>query len=323
MGYNSYEDYRKGVEQGRTSETGQRLLAGIFGGPIGWYEAATGKNVVTNEAAKLLGDTPAYEEMNDEDVYNSMSPADWDSFGKMNDKERASFVAQRKKQIQPDIEAQKKRAEQEAKQAAFDDQRQKIIAKVQAFADEMNMPVDELLKRDDFAKALNQTVMAQASQQGSNRGFGVGGISAANADEATKRALIGYQMQRQTAGQDALSKAHYMLSGMAGEAENARRYEQGLDLQLQQANEAMRQRQYAEGLGQRQTMMGLIGTGVGAYFGGPTGAAIGGQLGSSIGGYTYGQYNPQAYKYPSAGGRNSPGYGGGSGIGGVKFGGNY
>lgn len=314
--------------QDNGSDTGRRVMAGILGGPIGWYEAATGKKVLTNEAMKLFGIKPTYAEMNDEDVFNSMSPGDWDEFNKMNDEERRDFVKSRKAKIGPELEAKReadrKRIEAEAKQKDFDDQRTKIIAKVQAFADEMGMPIEQLMQKDEFAKALNKNTYSQAMGAAANRGLGLGGLSMTNADQATKNALIGYQMQRQQAGQNALGNAYGMLSQMGGESENARRYEQGLNLQLQQASEAAQQRAHAEGLGQRQSLFGLAGGALGAYFGGPTGATMGYNLGSSIGGSTYNTYQPKGYTYPNVAGRGSGGAGGAvGGVGGVKYGGNY
>lgn len=202
------------------------------------------------------------------------------------------------------------------KQADFDNQRQKIMAKVQAFADEMNMPVDQLLQNDEFAKSLRDMTYGRSSDQALAAGAGIGGMSANNADLNAKRALLGYQFQRQQAGQQALGNAYNMLSGMAGESENARRYEQGLNLELQQAAAAAQQQQYAQRQAQMGQALGAVGMGLGYAYGGAAGAQAGGQLGSSLGGLAAGPYKPYQFKYPSVGGRGS------GGLGGTKYG-NY
>lgn len=215
---------------------------------------------------------------------------------------------------------------QDAEQVAFqsrqndlDSQRQRILAKVQAFADEMNMPVDQLLKNDDFARSLRDMTYGQSSDQALVAGAGAGGLSAINSDLNTKRALLGYQMQRQQMGQSALQSAYAGLTGISGEMENTRRYEQDLNMQFQQAQAAAQQQAYAQKQGQYGQILGAVGAGVGAYYGGAAGAAAGGQIGSSLGGLAAGQYKPYQYKYPSVGARGS----GGSGLGSAKYGGNY
>ncbi len=204
-------------------------------------------------------------------------------------------------------------------QASFDRKRKDIIAKVQAFADEMGMPVSELMKNDDFAKELSKATMGGQMTEAANRGLGLGGISMANADEATKRALIGYQSQRQQAGQNALSNAYNMISGMKGESTALERYNQNLDLQMQQARAAAEQQQAA----QRAQMLGTLGSvaggAIGYGLGGTQGASFGSQLGGGLGSVagTAG-YKPYQYTYPS-----TKTGGSGGGVGGVKYGGNY
>lgn len=254
----------------------------------------------------------------DEDTYNSMSPEEWAQFRKMNDSQQTAFIVQRKRDIasgKVEVAANK---DLESKRAAREGQQEALIKKVQAFADEMGMPIAKLMQRDDFAKALNNVTYQNSMGNAMNTGAGGGGLSQANADQATKNALLGYQFQRQQAGQNALSGAFNMIGNQMQDAEGLRRYNQGMNLQMQEANAMRQAQQYQQGLGRQQSTFGLIGGiaggALGAYAGGPTGAAAGFQagqgLGSALGGATYGSYQPYKYRYPSGSGGGKGGLGG-------------
>lgn len=214
-----------------------------------------------------------------------------------------------------DPEAIKQKAEADSLAKSKSD----ILAKMTAFADEMNMPVDQLLQKDEFAKRLRGITFGESMTQSSNRGFGVeGGLSAANADQATKNALFNYQGQRQQAGQAAYGNVYNFLNQQGLQSEDARRYEQGLDLQMQGARQSAYDQRYQQGMGQQSNLFGIAGGVLGGIYGGPAGAAAGQRIGSGIGESMYqnkNPYKPYNYSYPS-GTR-------GGGAGSTRYGGNY
>jgi hypothetical protein len=314
------QQYNEAIFRGERE--GQDATRGLLGGPVGWLELAMGKG--------LLGgndpfDGSTYSGAMTEDVYNSMSPQEWQAFAKMDGGSQEAFIQQRTKQIErykndPErLKREKEEAElvqkQKDRQLAQDD----MIAKVRAFADEMNMPIEELMQKDGFAQALNRHTFQNAMGSGMNRGAGIGGLSQANADMATKKALLGYHMQRQQQGQQALSNAFGMVQNQNMWAEDIARYNQGLNLQFQQAEAARRQQEYQQGLGQAQGFAGMVGGIMGGIWGGPTGAAMGQQIGSNMGGQRYqgnNPYTPYQFTYPNSTRPKAGGSAGGGGLGG-------
>lgn len=195
-----------------------------------------------------------------------------------------------------------------------------VMTKLQKFADEMNMPIDEVLRRGDpYATATRDLAYNQASRSAYGRGVGEGGLSSLNADESTKRALVGLEMQRKQAGQQALGQIASLGESRAGRADAMTRFGAGLDLQLQGMNAQAARDAAAEEQGRNQSIMGMIGGGLGTiaggYFGGASGAMQGGKLGSQfgagLGGLFGGGYQPTQYRNPLSGGRRSYGLGGG------------
>lgn len=212
-------------------------------------------------------------------VFKSMTDADWAAFSKMSSADQSAFVKTRAAQLPTDGQISNQ---------------QMIINQVEQFAQQMNMPVDQLLKNDSFAQALNASTYENAQKSALGSGLGAGGISQQNADLASKQALLGYQMQRQQAGQQALNTAFNMNTT-----------QQQVNLQLQQLTAASQAQQFAQGQAQAGNTLGIVGGVVGGIYGGPTGAAAGQKLGSGLGSASYGSYTPYSYSNPqsySAGG---------------------
>lgn len=332
-GSTSYEDYQQKMRQqqdqmaGRTGTQGNyyddssRGFQAAFGGPIGWYEAATGrKNDLENWTRNnIFGQYDYSGAMNDKDVYESMNEDDWKSFNRSNAEEQAAFVKQRKSEIAPQLAAKQKAAEAEAARQKNEAERGQfqtdMIKRLDSFAKEMGMSVDQLMQTDSYAKALSQQTYANSAQSAYGSGLGYGGISAMNADQTTKNALLGYQMQRQQAGAAATQNAFGMMETMGQDAENRRRYEQGLDLQLQGAQQQAQMANYQQQQQQKAGLYSLAGGVIGGMYGGPTGAAFGSQLGGGLAGATSTPYQARGFNYPSNTG-NYGSYGSGGGVGG-------
>lgn len=321
--WNAYSKESKATtnEQGmNTKDWDERKMKLAFGGPIGWYEAATGKNVISSDATKMFGDTPAYAEMNDEDVFNSMDDGAWDEFNKLNQQERAQFVADRKKKIAPDLAARAEADAQKKKEADFQSWRMQTLQRLDAFSKEMGMPVEELIKRGDLGvQQAGDTGRTQAGAAAYGAGLGGGGLSSMNTQRAVTDAQSRYQMQRQQMGLQATDSLMNQMGSLAHEGEDTRRYEQGLNMSLQQANEQANQYRAAQAQAKQSQLFGMIGGGVGAMYGGPSGAAMGYSLGSGLGGYTAPQYQPRNLQYPTGSTKPGSGFGGlGSGSSGGK-----
>lgn len=306
------------------TDYGQQAMAGIFGGPLGWIEAGLGNRFLLNYLTDLTGTTPSFVEMNDEDVFNSMTPDDWTEFNHMNDGERRQFVANRKKKLLPELEKRRKAEEEAAlqkqKEAEFQKWREDTMKRLDTFSKEMGMPVEELIARGDLGvKNAGATAQNMANQAAMAAGVGGRGLSLANTQRAVTDAQAKYQLQRAQLGSQATQGLLGAMSGMSMEQEARRQYEQNMNLQLQQAQAAAQQQQYLQGQQRSGQMLGMIGGVVGGVYGGPTGAAAGYQLGSGLGQASYGQgnqYKPYNYSYPSgtsqagSGGLSNTRYGG-------------
>lgn len=347
----SWEEYNRylqagGVNGGNTGQdVGNFFLRTGLGGPVGTgeyaYGASQGKpSMGGNDLLGIhFGNGTTINKNMTEGVYNSMTPEEWENFAHMNEQEQNNFIAYRMKDVAKD-QAKKAKfdaAELEKKKAADEydkvyneriKRQNDIMARVQAFADEMNMPIDQLMQKDEFAKALNANVYQQASSAGNYGGVG-GGLSQQNADLQTKRALLGYQMERQARGQQALNQVYGMQQQQIGTTEGIRQfnagldqYNQNLDLQMQALRAQSQQQAYQQGLQRSGQTLGMIGGVIGGIYGGAGGASAGYNIGSGLGQSQYqnnNPYKPYQYNYPSTN-RNTYGTSGG-GLG--SYGGNY
>lgn len=304
---NSWEQYanQRKYDSGRT---GQDWGRAILGGPVGWGEVANGKG--------LLGDNDPFSgtTMNfnmTEDVYNSMSPEEWAHFAKMSNDEQVAFIQQRRQAVMqgginkavgqrdpnsPEGQARAKAA----KDAEYEAWRKQTLTRLDDFSKKMGMSVDQLIQSGDAGvKAAQMTGERAAAQQALAAGAGPGGLSMLNTQKAAADSMNNYQMQRQGMGLQATQSLMGGLQNQYMNDEDRRRYEQGMNLQLQQAQAAAQQQKYMMGQQQASGLGGLVGTGIGAYFGSPqAGQAIGSQLGAS----SYqgsNPYKPYQYQYPS------------------------
>lgn len=301
----------------RANKEGEAWANILLGGPVGWYKGITGKSILGPGMEPFEGTT--LSGYMTEDVFNSMTDDEWASFAHMNDEAQRSFIASKRKQMEKEnaqlTEQQRKEKELADKAAAREAQQDDLIKKVQAFAAEMNMPMEQLMQKDGVAQALHKASYQGAFNQGG--GAGVGGLSAVNAARTTENALLGYQGQRQAMGQQALGNAFGMLSNQMNQAEDIARYNHSLNLQMQEAEAMRRMQEYQQGLGAAQGKAGMIGGVIGGIWGGPTGAAMGQTIGSNMGGQRYQSSNPfKSYQYsypsstrPSGGGLGSKGGG--------------
>lgn len=320
--YEDFEGYRSQANAdnnrlagGNTKDDWQRWGKSFLGGPIGIYEGVTGKNVLSDQLLNMVGDTPAYSEMYDKRVFDSMGPNDWAMFNKMNAGERLDFVTRRLAKIAGTYgkaDAAKASADKNAQdEAAFQQWKMQKMRDLDAFSKKMGMSVEELLQSGDAGiQAATNEGRSSASAAAFGAGLTGGGISGMNTQRAVADAQTRYQMGRQQMGLQANTELLNQMGQMGREAEDMRRYDQGMNIQMQNTQEAARQRNYAEGLGRQQSMFGLAGGVIGGIYGGPQGAALGYNLGSGVGGMTYAPYSAKAPTYAPQ--RTSYGLGGGS-----------
>lgn len=337
---NSWQDYQN--QMNGTGNTARDVGQAFLAPGISWIADATGNSQTVNNATDFAGLWKNSVENKDmtQEVYNSMTPAEWDAFQKMDGGGQSSFIQSRKQQIssqQPALDAQNK-----------------MKAQLQAFADEMNMPVDQLLKNDAFAQALNKSTYGNAMSNAAGRGLGPGGISTANADLTSKQALLGYQMQRQQQGLGALSQINdinnsqqgFQLTNtalnnqsannyLAGQAANQQKMESGLMAMFGggagalggMAAGQMRQGQNynSGGMSAPPPNYGYPSTSYGSTYSG--GGPSYGTYGTPSGGMSGAGYNPPAtMQYGNSGSKGVSGSdysSGGSGQGGAGEGGNY
>lgn len=243
---NNWADYQAQLNGGGNTE--RDIAQGILAPGISWIAQATGNAQTVNNATDFGGIFHNSIENKDmtQDVYNSMSQSDWDAFRKMGSGQQSSFIQGRAQQI--------------AQQKPFKTAQDKMIAQLQSFADEMNMPVDQLLKQDAFAKMLHGTTIAQGVQQGRGAGLGIGGYSQNAANASASKALLGYQMQRQQAGNQALSQINDIYN-----------QQQGMQLSTNALNQQANNNYQAQQAANQQKVIG----GLTAAFGGGAGAAFG------------------------------------------------
>lgn len=197
-----------------------------------------------------------------------------------------------------------------------------VKGQLEAFAKEMNLSYDDLLAQGDKgALAMQDRGYNQAAASSQDRGLS-GGLSNYSSEKSRTDSLLGYQMQRQGMGLQALNSLGGLAQNAVGTAEGRRQFDAGLNLQMQdrQAQANAQAFQEKQGLGQT---IGAIGGGVlggvagfvGSGFnplGGAAGASIGSSLGSGVGGAIAGGggYQPYRYKSPGGGGRSGYGLGG-------------
>lgn len=321
----SWSDYEKRRKYERFGNTGQDigvgLLRNFIGGPLGQIESAYGlasgkPTAGINDAIGLgFGDGTTFNDMMNEDVYNSLSPDEWTAFTKMPSHKQQEFISKRLLEISqrnPEIAAEDRAAAREAaKQKSQEDWRNETMTKLGAFADEMGMSVEQLMQRGDMGiKQVGATGANQAGQAAYAAGLGTGGVSALNTQRAYADAQQNYQLQRKQLGANALSNLGSMQQQQYMNDEDRRRYEQGMNMQMQQAEAQASQQAYQQQQQAAGGTLGMIGGAVGAYFGGAGGATAGYQLGSSLGQSNYTQNNPyNAYKYSYPRGTSQPGSG--------------
>lgn len=310
-----YQNFRKTNRVGNTYQDLATFgVRGTLGGIAGQAEGI-GANASGNGSAggnDLLGihvgDGTTINDNMTEDVYNSMSADEWNAFAHMTRAQQDQFIVRRSKEAgkyyNDKRESDKAAAAQAAEEAKYKAWRESALQRLDKFSQEMGKPLDQLLREGDAgAQAATTTGANQAATAAYGRGIGGGGLSTANTQRAFLDAGQGYTLQRQQMGAQATQG---LLQGLQGEymnGEDRRRYEQGLNLQLQQAQAGAYNQQYQQHSQQAGGTLGLIGAGVGAYFGGAAGAQAGYSLGSGIGSQNYQNQNPyQApqYKYPSS-----------------------
>lgn len=230
---------------------------------------------------------------NDPEVFKSMTDEDWAAFSKMGSAEQSAWVAKRKKDL-PQIAAA---ASEEAK---YQQWRKDTMARLDKFSKEMSMSVPELLASGNLGVQQAQSAGLRAGAgQGLAAGSTGGGISELNSQKAAMDSMNQYATQRQQIGLAA-------TQGLIQFDEGRRQYDQGINLQMQQANMANYNQQYMQHQQQQAGLLGLAGTVVGGIYGGPMGAQAGGQLGQAAGGYMYQQqnpYTPPKYKTPYGSGQ--------------------
>jgi hypothetical protein len=194
-----------------------------------------------------------------------------------------------------------------------------ILKQIQDFANEMNMPIDKLMRVDSFAQALNNQTFSNAMASGMSTGAGAGGLSTLNATDSAQRALLGLYDSRRQAGQNALTNAYGLLNQQGLQLEDIRRYEQGLDLNLQSAAAAAQQHAAAQKAAMFQAVGSMAGGVIGYGIGGAQGASLGSGLGGGLGalGGSYG-YKPYQFTYPSSNRGTTT-----RGISNIKSAGNY
>lgn len=295
--WQSYEHYKQTATNQKRGGMYSPWINILAGGPVGWGKQATGEGGLGG----TFGEHKADFGLTEED-YNLMSDEEHDAYENMNQNQRAQFLNKLRVQRASERDAYNKQMTEEQRLAKQRQDRElaqdDLIRKVQAFANEMNMPIEQLMQKDEFAQALNRQTFQNSMASGMNTGAGAGGLSTLNADQVTKNALLGYQFQRQQAGQQAMGNAFNMLSNQNAVAEDIARYNQGMNLQLQAAEAARRQQEYMQGMGAASGKAGMIGGIIGGIYGGPTGAAMGQQVGSSMGATRYQSNNPyQSFKF--------------------------
>lgn len=301
-----YQDYRKKYRSGNDfTDVGNFLVRGTLGGPVGQGEAMSG-HAGTDLLGLHVGNGTTLDDTMTEDVYNSMSPAEWEHFAHLDRGSQREFITSRQKEIQRSQPARDAAAKAKADALARDKWTSEQQAKVQKFADEMGMGVDELLAKGDTGMSKVADTAVNTSQRGAySRGLGSGGVSTLNTQRAMGDAMNNYVFARQQAGNSA-------RMGLLQQIEGTREYNQGIDLQLQQARAGAQNQAYQQAMQQAGGPMGMVGAAAGAYFGGPSGAQAGYQIGSGIGQNNYQQSNPyKPYQY-----KNNYGTGGGLGSGG-------
>lgn len=280
----------------------------------------------------------------DEEVYRQMDKQQWDELANKqtgingnNDAQRA-WIEGRKRELasgagrergtffdyasgqsglSPQEETQAKEVNnQKSKEEAFQKWRQDTMMRLDDFSKQMNMPVEELIRRGDLGvRNAESNARSDAGSAAFGAGLSSGGVSSMNTQRAVTDAQSRYQLERAGLGLNATNSLMNNMSNMGREQEDIRRYEQGMNMQLQQTNEMARQRSYAEGAGRQSNLFGIAGGVLGAMYGGPlgrtAGATAGYQLGSGLGRATYGEYKPTQMSYPTGNTRYGGGLSGG------------
>lgn len=312
-GWKDWQHYKDTAKNEEWQDAGVDAFHWAFGGP-GRELGLDVANIGT------LGQHVAHKQlMNDpegEALFNEMTDDEHAAYERMNAGEGQQFLekirARVKSKGQVDAAA-KAKADQEAQYQAW---KNGVMQRLDAFSKKMNMSVEELIAAGDLGIKASRNDAAAAAGR---RTVGLsGGISDANTQRAVADAGLRYQMQRQQLG---LQASQGLMGGLQQQYmndEDRRRYEQGLNLQLQGAQAAAQNQKYLQEQQKRAGLMGIAGTIVGGIWGGAAGAKAGGELGQSAGNLSYANQNPyQPYQYqypsgqtPSLGGSSNSGWGG-------------
>lgn len=285
-----YQDTARNQSQFGGFGTGMDIGRVIFGGPVGWYKAASGDRSFGGNYGNRLAHTDLANAPDGEAIFNAMTQAEHDAFENMNANQRAAFIEKKRKEV-----GEQGKVDEEEKE--YQEWRAATMARLDKFAKEMSMSVPELLASGNLGVQQAQSAGLRAGgQQALAAGAGQGGLSTLNSQKAAMDSMNAYATQRQALGLQA-------TQGLMAFDEGRRRYDIGQQLQMQAANIAAYNQQYQQKQQQQAGLLGLIGTGVGAYFGGPMGAQAGGQMGMAAGNYMYGQsnpYTPPTYQQPKS-----------------------
>lgn len=286
--------------------TASDIGSAILGGPAGMLSGALGQHNPLTAGGASFGAHLAHAELanasDGEALFNAMTDDEANAFEHMDGNQRAAFLAKLRTRVGA-------KTEQDTKEADYQKWRQSALQRLDDISKKMNMSVDQLIASGDSGARTAQGVgERQGAMQGLAAGAGGGGISNLNTQKAVADSLNNYQMQRQQVG---LQATQGLLGGLQQEYmsdEDRRRYDDAI-------KQAEYNRGYQSQMNQSAGLMGLVGTGVGAYFGGAAGAQAGGQLGQAGGQYLYGQSNPYApppssHSSGGLGGYKSPNYGG-------------
>lgn len=201
---------------------------------------------------------------------------------------------------------------QDQGQATYEQWRDQVMQRLDAFSKDMNKPLDQLIKEGDLgAISASNTGANQAASAGYAAGVGGGGLSTANTQRAQLSAGLGYQQNRQALGLQATGN---LMSGL----QNQTIHDQDVNMQMQNA-QANAEAYSAQ---QKQQMWQAAGSVLGGVAGGAMSYGNGGsfssgyQTGSNIGGGLGGLAGAQGYQPYSYHAPTSPrprGLGSGSG----------
>lgn len=329
LGGDNWEDDFKATDKGWGRTGAKQIFEQLD--PLNYFFGGK-RNDVMNMLGNTFGEdfkgNISWEDTaQDRDVYSQMDAEQWEELSKLTSVGQRNWIKQRgwdlangrgrprgkfqshrnSGQPQQDDAAGQGQANDEA---AFQQWKMNKMRELDAFSKQMGMSVDQLIAAGDAGvMSAGNEGRSQAGAASFGAGLGQGGISTMNSQRAVADAQQRYQMGRQQLGLQANTELLNQMGQMGRESEDMRRYDNQMGLQMQQMQEAARQRNHAEGLGKQQSLFGLAGGVIGGVYGGPQGAALGYNLGSGLGGMGYKPYKAQTPTYPNSR-RTSYGLGG-------------